>query len=798
MTTKNYEGEGIMRRSIATFGVSLTVLSIALAATPALAQAENSAAGEADTGLTEIVVTANKRSENLQNVPIAINAISGDSLAARGIVETSDLAAQVPNLQISSSFGKTQPNFILRGVSVGNEFNSNQASPIGVYLDEDYLSARFAQGMNLFDLERVEVVKGPQGTLYGRNTVGGAINIITRKAEFGATNGFASAGYGRFNHFTGAAGFGTTLVDDMLAIRIAGTYEKGDGELPNGLPGKPAGRSTDSYALRGSILFAPAQNLSFSIRGYTGRSNPTSESAFAVGVLPGGANGVTGYARPAGFDFYRTDANYVGHFKTSGNGVSLTTKLGIGSFDVTAITSYDDGKLRIDQDPDGSPVDEFAINWYSNYKQFNQDLRISSDAKKPVRFILGAYYGYDQNRTFNTYRFFNFLQNIPGLPAFDPPNIFVAPPYPGLIGGVPGVFSGFNVFHNFTQNRRSRAIYGEANWDITDKLTLTGGLRYTWDSISLNNVSSTAANYAGTPIFTLIPFPAGPGAPGTSCPGVAGCPANLASDSSKLTGRVILDYKPTDNVLLYASYSLGYRAGAINGTAYATPAQLTFVNPEEITAYETGFKTTLLDRRIRFNGAFFYYDYKNQQLQEVIGIVPFLRNAPKARAYGLDLDLSARITDAVTLNLGYGYLNSKYQTLTLSGVNLAGNKFSNAPDMTFNVDADITLFERDSGALHLRPSALYTGDTFFSPFGAKPSSAAGAVGTNAGLSQASYWIANMRVGWEGERFSIGAYVKNMFEKQYLSAGVDLRSAIGADFLIRGQRRSYGVDVSYRF
>jgi outer membrane receptor protein involved in Fe transport len=774
---------------------SLTTIATLLLATGANAQTTTPTAAEDNTGLADIVVTANKRSENLQNVPIAINAIAGDALTTRGIVETSDLAAQVPNLQISSPFGKTQPNFILRGVSVGNEFNANQASPIGVYLDEDYLSARFAQGMNLFDLERVEVVKGPQGTLYGRNTVGGAINIITRKAEFGPLNGFVSAGYGNFNRYTGSAGVGATLIENVLAVRIAGTFSKGDGELPNNLPGKPAGRSTDDYAVRGSILFKPFDALEFTLRGYTGRSNATSEAAYAIGVLPGKANGVTGYARPAGASFWRTDADYVGRNRTSGNGISLNTKLSIGTFDVTSITSYDDGKLRVDQDPDGSPVDEFTINWYSNYKQFNQDLRISSDPSKPVRFIVGGYYGFDQNKTFNTYRFFSFLQGIPGLPFFDPPNIFVPPPYPGLLGGVPGVFSGFGVHHNFTQNRRSRAIYGEANWDITPKLRLTAGLRYTWDSINLFDVSSTAFDYNGLERVTLIPpF----NAPGTKCPGTAGCPAKLSSDSSKLTGRVILDYKATDNVMLYASYSLGYRAGAINGTAYASPAQLTFVDPEEITAYEVGFKSTLLDRRIRFNGAFFYYDYKNQQLQEIIGIVPFLRNAPKARAFGVDLDLSARITDAVTLNLGYGYLDSKYQNLTLSGVNLAGNTFSNAPNMTFNIDADIKLLERDSGALHLRPSAVFTGDAYLSPFGRKPSSATGAVIDNSGLFQTAYWIANMRVGWEGKRISAGAYVKNMFEKEYIVYGNDLRAAVGVDFLVRGQRRSYGVDVSYRF
>lgn len=782
---------------IKTIGGSALALAFACAfSAPALAQTAADQASETDGGLDEIVVTANKRSENMQNVPIAINAIGGDDLTARGVLETSDLAAQVPNLQISSPFGTNQPNFILRGISIGNEFNSNQASPNGVYLDEVYLSARFAQGMNLFDLERVEVVKGPQGTLYGRNTVGGAINIISRKAAFGDTNGFVTLGYGNFDRFTATAGLGATLVPDVLAVRIAGTYESGDGQLFNALPGQPAGRALDSYALRGSILFKPADNLEFMLRGYVGQSDPTSEAAYAMGALPGGVNPVTGYARPADADFWRTDADYVGKNKNSGRGIALTTRLSLGSIDITSITALDDGKLRVDQDPDGSPIDVFTINWYADYKQFNQDLRISTDASKPVRAILGGYYGFDQNKTFNTYRFFNFLEAFtPPLPFFDPPNIFVAPPYPGLLGGVPGVFSGFGVNHKFTQNRRSKAIYGEMNWDVTDRFTITAGLRYTWENLWLKDVSSTAFDYNGVERVTLIPpF----NAPGTQCPGAPGCPARLDTSSSQLTGRIILDYKPGDDILLYASYSRGYRSGAINGTAYASPAQLTFVEPETVNAYELGFKSKLLDRRLRLNGAVFYYDYRNQQLQEIIGIVPFLRNVPKARAIGIDLDLSAKVSDDLTINAGFGWLDSKYQQLTLSGVNLAGNPFSNAPDMTFNIDADWTLFSTGKGALHFRPSAVYAGDAWLSPFAEKPSSATGAVGTNAGLFQPGYWLVNGRISWEGERFSIGAYVKNLFEEEYLVYGNDLRAAIGVDFLVRGARRTYGVDATFRF
>ncbi|MFM6852633.1 MAG: TonB-dependent receptor, partial [Sphingopyxis sp.] len=716
----------------------------------------------------------------------AINAIAWDALARRGIWETSDLASQVPNLQVSSPYGRTQPNFILRGVSVANEFNANQASPNGVYLDEVYLSARFAQGMNLFDLERVEVVKGPQGTLYGRNTVGGAINILTRRASFEPLNGFVEGGYGNFNRWHATGAVGGTLVEDRLAVRVAGTIERGDGQQPNGIAGQAAGRSTRNYAVRGSVLFQPVDGVRMTVRAYMGESDPTTEQAYAIGSAPGGANAYTGYTRPATMDFWRTDANYVGRNRAAARGVALTTNIAAGAWDITAITAYDSGKMRVDQDPDGSGVDVFRINWNSDYEQFNQDFRVATDASAPLRAIFGAYYGWDQNRTFNRYSFFHFLNGVPGTPAFDPPNIFLSPPYPGLFSGVPGLFSGFSAQHNFTQTRTSKAIYGEANWDIAPDITLTGGLRYTWDNLSLRNVSSTALDYSGAAHFTFIPFFA---APGATCPDTPGCPA-LDSASSKLTGRAIISYRPSATAMVYASYSMGYRAGAINGTAYASPTQLSFVEPEQVTAYETGFKTTFLNRRIRLNGALFYYDYQNQQLQEIVGVVPFLRNAPSARAYGLDVDMAAVISDGVTLNWGFGYLNSRYKRLALSGVDLAGNHFSNAPSLSFNADLDVTLFDDGARAVHVRPNAVYTGDIWFSPFNGRNG--------NGNLRQPGYWLANVQAEYQVGNFALSAYVRNLFAKDYFTYALDLRAAIGNDFLIRGERRTYGLNAVYRF
>ena len=235
---------------------SLTLASAAaLLTSPALAQE-----AEDTGGLAEIIVTAQKRSENLQDVPAAISAIDGNAMLAKGIVETTDLMGALPNLQVTSPYGKTQPNFSLRGVGVANEFSASTASAVGVYVDEVYQSFRASHGQQLYDLERVEVLRGPQGTLYGRNTTGGAINFITRKPSLQGTNAYITAGYGNPNTYEIEAASEFTFTDDRFGMRFAGSFTKGDGYTRNPVDGKKYG-GQDSVAGRISLRFKPSDTL---------------------------------------------------------------------------------------------------------------------------------------------------------------------------------------------------------------------------------------------------------------------------------------------------------------------------------------------------------------------------------------------------------------------------------------------------------------------------------------------------------------------------------------------------------
>ncbi len=233
--------------------ISAALLTSAAIVFPFAAQAQSTDAGQQGTPPTteatptttasqdgassgDIIVTAQRRAQSILTVPIAISAIGGDALVTKGITNSANLAVAVPNLQVSSPYGQTQPNFSLRGISVANEYNSNQASPIGVYIDDVYLASRTAHGMGLFDLDRVEVLRGPQGTLFGRNTTGGAINFITKGPSLHGNEGYAEAGYGNFNTFTAQGAVEATMVEDQLGVRIAGNYAKGDGQIRNVYP----------------------------------------------------------------------------------------------------------------------------------------------------------------------------------------------------------------------------------------------------------------------------------------------------------------------------------------------------------------------------------------------------------------------------------------------------------------------------------------------------------------------------------------------------------------------------------
>lgn len=722
-----------------------------------MAEAQQVSATSAD--VDEIVVTAQRRAQSLSEVPLAITALDGDSLSKQGITNSAELASAVPNLQISSPYGNTQPNFSLRGVSVANEYNSNQASPIGVYIDDVYIAARTSQGMGLFDLDRVEVLRGPQGTLFGRNTTGGAINFITRGPTLTGENGYVEAGYGNFNTYTAQGAFEETLIDGQLGFRIAANYVKGNGQIENVFPGGSDPNSQDSRQVRVSLRFKPGDGpLDIKIRAYGGRDNPT--QAAVQGLLPS----------REGLGFFQVDENRIGENQTSSSGIAANVALAVSSdLTITSISSYDIGRQDLQQAADGSPLNILDIDWQSHFRQYSEELRANYQTKQ-FNLVGGVYYGWDQTTTDNT---------------FD-------------IGSAiaPGVDGGF--FQNYRQRRHSTAVFLQGDLNITDRLVFTLGARYTEDRVTYDdgfaNLFLGGVDTPHTPLATTVPCP---GLPGT-CAYDPNARFTLHGSNDAPTGRAALSYTFDNGLLSYVSYNRGYRSGAINGGGYTSSSGITYIKPETVNAYEIGLKGRALDKKLTFATAAFYYDYDNQQLQDTRpGPVAFLVNAPKSKIYGVESEATWKIIPALMLRASFGYLHATYSELSLQGTDLAGNTLPFAPTWTALAGLDWNIMSVGGGQVTFSPSANYVSRQFFSPF--NDTNAVGSPQDNLELQQGAYTKVQASLSWTRDKLQIRAWSDNLFNREVYSYGLDLRGAgFPYNFLVPSTPRTYGLNARYSF
>ena len=725
---------------------------------PALAEATNGPAAGPST-VQEIVVTAQRREQSILKVPVAVTALPAATLETRGVTKSSDLGSAVPNLEVNSAFGDTQPNFSLRGVSVANEYNSNQVSPIGVYINDVYIVSRTSQGMGLFDLDRVEVLRGPQGTLFGRNTTGGAINFITREPSLSGSNGYVQLGYGNFNTFTLQAAGETTLAGDQVGVRAAVNYAVGDGQFQNVFPGGKDPDSTDTLQGRLSVRIRPdGSPLDIKLVGYGGRNDPTQAAVF--GLLP--------YRQ--GLNFFQVDENRVGNNKTSAYGASANISYAISpSLKLISITSWDGGEQNLQQAADGSPLDVLDINWRSRFDQVSEEVRLNYSSSL-LNLIAGVYYGADETVTDNTF-------NI------------------GSVLG-PGVNGGF--FQHFHQARQSYAVFAQGDINLTHKLVLTLGVRYTDDRIQYGDGSADLflGNVGGpqTPLATTVPSPG----PAGTCAYDPTARYSLKGLSDAPTGRAALSYTFDNGVLVYASYNRGYRAGAINGGGYTSSSGITYVQPETVNAYEIGAKGRFLDGRLTLALAAFYDDYRNQQLQDTrAGPVSFLINAPKSELYGGEAEATFRVTPAFSLYGALGLLHATYQELELQDTNLAGDDLPFAPHVTAQAGVDWTLAHLADGKLIFSPNVNYVSHQYFSPF--DTINAVGSAQDNAELQQGAYAKVNASLAWRRGPLVVRAWVDNLFDAKVLGYGLDLRGAgFPYNFLVPEAPRTFGADIRMSF
>lgn len=776
-----------LRTTLAPVIVSLLLLN---ASTNAFAQsaAAEDANPASDIELEEIIVTAQKRAERAQDVPISIAAVSGERLERAGIVNPLDLAREIPNLKINPHFGSSAPLIFMRGIGINN-FNPTSAGAIGVAIDEVFLNSPIGQLVNIYDLDRIEVLKGPQGTLYGRNTTGGVINFYTRKPTF-EFDPRVQLSYGRYNELVFEAASSFPIITDRLAGRLAVNYRNRDGWRRDLTFGGTI-EKIDNLSLRGQLLFVPSDRLEISLKQEVGLSRGDSTSNVAAGIIDpatgtrcsadriralGQCSDFFGYISPS--DPSLSEPSIEDPSETLD---SYATRIGVNwegeAVTVDSVSAYVSNKQVTRWDIDASPSRILEMpELYNKAVQWSQELRLSSNSGGRFDWIVGGFFLTEKVTHANTFEVFASANPTPGLPFL---RFFPPPPV-------------FRVRRDFTQNTDSYAVFAQADYSLTDKLTATVGGRYTWEEKDINLFSRfgpVTPQYEPTQlqngICCLVGDPA-------SADPVTGLPTRPIVDKINFKEpiwRLALSYKPSENMLLYASYNRGVRASGFNAQAITSPSEYSIVRPEKIDAFEVGMKSDLLDRRLRFNAAAFYYTGELQvfTFQATGGGVPVLiLDSASIESYGLETDIRAKLLPGLEMALSAGYLHGEYTNYPGQQANV-GNKLASAPEISLAASLH---YETDIGAdwsISADGDISYQSKIFFEP------------NNNDVQRQSGYAIVNGRIGFKnsGHGIELFAYGKNLTNEIYVANSIDL-----ADFgfyeQIYGLPRTYGVGVSFNF
>jgi outer membrane receptor protein involved in Fe transport len=723
------------------------------AAFPTLARAADD-----DGALAELVVTAERRSESILKVPVAVSAISGDDLDRRHLAHVSDLSARLPNVEVSSPRGSSLSDVVIRGVGVANDFSINQASPVGIYLDDSYMASRTFSAAQAYDLDRVEVLRGPQGTLFGRNTTGGLINFITRRPDLSGDNGRLEAGYGAYDDVRLQGALEHTFAPGVFGVRIAGTFQRHDGYYRNIAPGQPDVDDLKTYAGRIEARWVPVDGLDVTAKAY-GQRDDNSQWSNRIRLV--------GDLHETPRSPYKVDLT-PGDFATSSSGAQLKVEAARpGRWALTHLTSYDRGRLRLDDvDLDGRSTGPDVFGFTSQtqrarFKQVNEELRLRYDAPD-LKVVVGAYYGRDEVRDDERYDLFTVF---PVSPRF-----------------------------RYEQDRVSKAAFAQVDYTLVPNLTLTGGIRFTHDSNAYRHGHADV----GIPVVPGGVINTIPGAGSPLCPGLV-CPdgeqPTVRGRNNAVTGRLAVKYALPSGGVVYASYNHGYRAGAYDGIAYLSTAQLAYVKPETVDAFEAGAKGRFLDGRAQVSLAAFYNDYRDQQVNFVRSVTtalgPFpvniLDNVPQAHTMGLEFEGELAATDAVRFHATAGLLKANYaQGSVVAGQDLSHNRLPYSPRFSGAAGFDWTVGRVLDGEVVLAPLVVHSSGYFFDPPNVPQVATSGFTRVNANLS------------WTRDGYAVRLWANNLFNEKYNTYGIDLAANTGNYAYVGAPPRTYGVTVSRDF
>ena len=641
------------------------------------AHSEAAAAGAAPMTIEEVVVTARKRVESMQEVPISITALSGDAIDKAGVIEMNDVDRLATNV-VFEGLDRTKPLVYVRGIGT-RTYDPGSDPSVGVFVDGVYLGRFGGHDMDLNDIERVEVLKGPQGTLYGRNTIGGALSVVTADPA-DALEGNISAEYG-LSEISGddlwsvAGRISGPLGDSGLLGSLSAKHRKRDGYIRI-VNSDERGANEDSTALRGKLLIPLSENAELKLAAdYSAHDGPT--LVFTRDDLDGRSPSPFPFipVPPQPTDLYQPTSDRTDIYTDKDvYGVSATLGWTLGDIELTSITAYRELDWQATDDLDASELDVSFLTEDETSDQFSQELRLNWVTEN-TNLLLGLFYGTEDVQRVDSLQF-----GLHGL------GLLTAP--------IPLIWD-FAVELDAT----SYAAFGQFEWDITEKLALNLGGRYSYDEKDFSFNNTTLG------IF-LQPYS-----------------LDLSEDWDSFDPSVSLQYDATDDVMLYASWTSGYKSGAFQFFATSPLAARKVADPEEVDAIEVGIKSQLLDRRLQLNAAVFDMDYKDLQLLSLspIGIenlaLLLIDNAADSTIRGFELETRAILSGSWSVDFNYAYLDAEFDEYirdVQQGIDFSGNKLARSPDNTFQVALNYSQ-DHGFGQVDGRIGYVWRDEYFFEP-----------------------------------------------------------------------------------
>jgi iron complex outermembrane recepter protein len=780
------------------FKIISTVSLLAMAATsmPAMAQ---EAADEADSG--EIIVTAQKREENLQDIPLAVSVVGGDAVANNGGITLENAQYLVPSLNFRKSGTTLNQALFLRGVGTIN-FSIAAEPSVAAVLDGVVLSRAGEGFTDLFDVERIEVLRGPQGTLFGKNASAGVVSIVTKRptAEFGAT---AEASYFTKNEYRGRVTVNAPLGENLRS-RFTGFYSEYDGNINNLTTGNKV-NGFKHYGVRGAIEADLGDAITLILRGDWRKANDDC-CAEIIGTRPTNAAALA--LADTGINGDRTRSirqNLVTATKEESWGVSLQADVEVGSHTLTSITSYrgwDNTEIR-----DGDWLDRPYIGLNQLHddgpqtsKTFSQELRITSPTGQFLEYVLGAYYSKaDSDRTFSRSVVTCSASTLPAVAAGLTP-----------CSTAPGVSTITTPFGSadFGSVFKNMSLFGQATLNLSDSIRFIGGLRYTNDKLSVDHIRRTTLAGPGIqPNFDAGVYNNGlvatPPAVGFVAGPSNGIPFATRTSNNNLSGKAAVQIDLSDDVMAYGSYTRGYKGPAYNIFYNLTTVGTGVIAPETVNAYEIGLKNTLLGGDLIVNVAAYYAKYNNYQANNpdvVAGVrTTRLTNAGSVSTQGFELDFLARPARGFTVSGGLAYNKAQVVNFRLppgadaSQLIAKGTPLANAPEWKMALGGNYEIETGGFANVDLGAQMAMQSDQIYE-LSPNPLVRRGATVDGYATVDLSVALVDPSDGWR-----VTAQVKNLFDKSFASSIVSGGPGGAFRYIIpREADRYFGITAKVNF